>query len=123
MRAILLTLAAAVIAAAAASAARADFRSDPRKCIFNRPAQCAGDAAKTALRVAMSAREGHPWKPGTDPRWDADITCTPVAASKLLKWRCSYQAAPGSGISGHALIWFRATSTGWHRIVTVTPAP
>jgi hypothetical protein len=123
-RVILVTLvaaAAAAVFAGAAAAAGKDFRSDPRKCTLNNPAQCGAQSATTALRVTMSARDGHPWKPGTSPEWNAQIKCTPVAASRLLKWRCSYQGA--TGVAGNAVVWFRALATGWHRTVTVTPAP
>ena len=117
MRHLTVLLAALALAAAIAGTATAGYaKGDPRKC--GNPAgahYCAQESAKISLRYYMSAKEGFP---GT-ARWDADITCAQNGKT-LLKWRCTFHNGAGSGT---ATVWFRALSTGWHRVVTVTPTP
>lgn len=99
----------AVLGAAAAGLARADLLTgDPRVCSLNKPAQCAQTAAKYTL-VRYMRTHGH-------PTWSNPTNCTQTAPSSLLKWRCQFG-------TGSAAVWFRATATGWKRVVTVTMNP
>lgn len=104
MRTLTAVLAAAILAATGTAAARADFlKGDPRKCSFDKPAQCARTAATYTLVMYMR-NHGH-------PSWSNPVTCT--ATVRLVKWRCDFG-------TGTATVWFRALSTGWKRQVTVT---
>lgn len=103
-----------VIAASAAGTARADYlKGDPRKCPAtstpqatpDKPADCAYRAAKVTLLAYMRTH--------VNKSWSNPMTCTQVARTSLLKWRCSFG-------TGTAVVSFRALSTGWKRQVAVT---
>jgi len=110
-----ITVGVAILAGVAAGVARADYlKGDPRKCppstgqTAPKPADCAKAAAKITLLTYMRAHRGK--------YWSNPISCTQAAPTSLLTWRCSF-------MSGTAVVWFRPSSTGWTRVVTVKMNP
>lgn len=105
-------LVAAFAASGTASAARTGYTTgDPRKCSFNKPAQCARYSAIAVLRVALQK------KYDTPSLYQGPTACTQATQASLMRWNCTY------GTGGKATVWFRGTSTGWKRVVTVTVTP
>lgn len=96
----------AVFAVLAVAPSSATASSDPRKCSPGRtPASCANTAAKLALQRHMSRVTGGGY-------WTSQIVCSSRDA-RLLAWVCSWNA-------GTSTVRFRALSSGWRTVVSVT---
>lgn len=98
---------AALLLALLAGTAHADYlKGDPRKCPAIRPADCAQQSAVWTTKAWMKTHNlvGY-------------VGCTRFQGS-LLKWDCSIITG---GQTTHVRVWFRATSTGWKRQVTLNP--
>jgi hypothetical protein len=102
------------IAGIAAGTARAGYLTgDPRKCPVANPRYCAQTAAVATVRTVMAKRKGI-------TKWNDYLSCQPRYGN-LLQWKCSHF---DSGHNADTIsVVFRATSSGWKRVVTVTANP
>lgn len=98
--------------------ASASTIKDPRKCSTVTPGGiakhaywCAHNAAVTAVRTKMAARQHV-------THWYAPTFCDQGAT--LLAWKCSTLLG---GSRWSASVRWRATSSGWHLYTTVVAAP
>lgn len=109
-----LLLAATLIAALAFGAVARAGQPDPRNCGYSKSkAQCAKQAAVTALRRKQTLLIDH----HSGLHWDANITCVSKSRKSVL-WACSWRSRP-TDIPGAATVKFWATSSGWHTRVTI----